>query len=94
MKNTHLEKYSGQPMAPLQRIALKPRNGNSEEKGKSRINANQGSSWQNFDLVDTLELLERSFADFNPVDKEATLRGSFSQGLSLSYSYAGASLLD
>ena len=64
-------------MAPLQRIALKPRNGNLEEKGKSRINANQGSSWQNFDLVDTLELLERSFADFNPVDKEATLREKF-----------------
>ena len=49
-------------------------------KRKSRINANQGSSWQNFDLVDTSELLERSFSDFNPVDREATLRESFSEG--------------
>ena len=53
-------------------------------KEESRINANQGSSWQNFDLVDTSELLERSFSDFNPVDREATLRESFSQAWSCS----------
>ena len=48
-----------------------------EDSAKSRINANQGSSWENFDLVDTLGVLSRSFADFNPVDKEATLREKF-----------------
>ena len=58
------------------------REGNLEDSAKSRINANQGSSWENFDLVDTLGLLSRSFSDFNPVDKEATLRESFSQGAS------------
>ena len=54
-----------------------PRKANSEDSAKSRINANQGSSRENFDLVDTLGVLSRSFADFNPVDKEATLREKF-----------------
>ena len=64
-------------IASLQWIALNLWKGNSEDSAKSRINANQGSSWENFDLVDTLGLLSRSFSDFNPVDKEATLREKF-----------------